>query len=121
MVAKPDIETAIESIENALRELMNDRSESRVIVAMGLGVNEWERVHALVASHAFEGQSRSDLHDNIRSYLEKKVPPQELVYLYGIHILTRREFDTRCSTNEFPGGVTQIVGTDTLRKGAVDE
>ena len=109
------------SIERSLREFLNNRAEAQVIVAMGLGVNEWARVHALVASHGFEGRSLHELRDMIWDHLEETVPPTELAYLYGIDILTRREFDVRCSVHEFPGGVTTIVRVNSPSQDAVNE
>ena len=90
---------------------MKDRSEARVVVAP----DQWGQLHALVASHGFEGESKDDLWEQIRAFLKEEVKPRELLrHLYVIDVLTRREFDSGYSRHQSDDGgtETEIVRID---------
>lgn len=111
MVAKTDLMTAAERIDQALQEFVCKRGEAKVLV--GVNVNQWGHLHAVVASHGFEDIPKDDLQRQIWDYLRENVPAESLSFLYRIDAMTSSEYTARCSRSTFDGGSTKILGLDT--------
>ncbi len=110
MVAKTALLTAADSIEQALQEFVCRRGEAKVLV---VEVTELGHLHAVVATHGFEGIPKDDLQMQIWDFLREKVRPESLSFLYRIDAMTSSEYDARCSRSTFDGGSTEILRLDT--------
>ncbi len=109
MVAKPDIEEARARIASALEEYFQGRGETKVMVA----INQYGRLHALIANNSLNGNDPDDVRDALREFLKEKVSSQDLVYLYGIHVLTPAEWDARIvqASGILEGGGASVSGS----------
>ena len=110
MVAKTALLTAADNIDHALQEFVCKRGEAKVLVVK---VTQLGHLHAVVASHGFEGIPNDDLQRQIWEYLHKNVPPESLSFLYRIDAMTSSEYDARCSRSMFDGGSTEVLRLDT--------
>lgn len=105
MAAEPPVLTAKKRIEQVLHALVENRAESKVVVF----VDDLGHLHAVVASHAFEGMPQRDRQRLVRDYLRDHAAPEDLVYLHRVFALSASEYDEGYSKEVFPGGVSEIL------------
>lgn len=89
MVAKNDLMTAAEEIDKALQAFVLHRGEAKVLVFP----DEWGHLHAVVATHGFEGMPEVERREQIRKHLEEHVRPESLSRLYHVHPMSSYEYD----------------------------
>ena len=91
MVARNDVLSAAEKVDHALQKFVQHRAEAKVLVA----VNNFGHLHAIIATHGFEGIPEDERIERVRDFLRANVSPEDLGYLYRIEALTAAEYDAR--------------------------
>ncbi len=91
MVARNDVMIAAENVDRALQDFVQRRAEAKVLVF----INKWGHLHAVVATHGFEGIPHEKRVERIRAHLKESVSQEDLGYLYHIEPLTAAEYDAR--------------------------
>ncbi len=108
MVAKNAFVKAAECIDRALQEFVHHRGEAKVLVY----ADELGHLHAVVATHAFDGVPGDERVRRVWEFLRSKLPAEDVGFLYRIHALTGDEYDARIASSVFPGGKTEILDLD---------
>jgi len=91
MVAKNDVLSAAEKVDQALQRFVHQRGEAKVLVL----VNNFGHLHAIVATHGFEGIPEDERIEQVREFLRANVASEDLGYLYRVEALTAAEYDAR--------------------------
>ena len=104
MAEEPSILAAKKRIEQVLNAFVEHRAESKVVV---FG-DELGHLHAVVASHAFEGMPRRERQRLVRDYLREHAKPEDLAHLHRVFVLSASEYDESYSNEVFRGGTTEI-------------
>ena len=105
MVIKNAFVTAAHRIDEELQAFLRGKAEAKVLVF----AYELAHMHAVVATDAFQGKPMPDRIREIQEYLQAKIPPDELRFLYKIYAWTAEEYDARVSASAFEGGLTEIL------------
>jgi len=108
MVAKYDLVGAAERIDTALQDLVHHRNEAKVLVF----TNRWGHLHAVVATHGFEGVPSADRGRKVWEFLRSRVAPEDLVLLYRIDAFTAAEYDARVAQRVADGMATELLDLD---------
>lgn len=95
MVAKNDILTAQEQIEETLREFVHHRGGEVVHVFE----SEWGHLRAIIATNAFKDMNVVLRQEMIWDWLREHVASEHLVFLYGVHAMDDTEYKRSVKTD----------------------
>ena len=105
MAEEPAVLAAKTRLERILNDFVHNRAEAKVSVF----INEFGHLHAVIASHAFEGMPYQQRQDVVRKHLQMNAAPEDLAHLYRVYVLSASEFDENYSRTIFKGGETESL------------
>lgn len=119
MAEEPAVLKAIKPIEEVLRAFVVQRGEAKVVV--GVDVNEFGHLFAVVATAAFEGMPQRERRRAVWDYLRQNARPEDLAHVYEIYALTTREYDARVLSASQTSGALDLFIRSTNSEETADE
>ena len=89
MVAKGDILTAAQKIEEALAQLTFEKASAKAFVFE----TEWGHLRALVGSDGFKHMPLGERQEIVWEFLRQCVPQDYLIHLVAVHPMDLDEYD----------------------------
>lgn len=93
----PKLERAAQAIEKALLKLCKDPENDRV----GISVNDWLHLEALIASDAFKGMSEHDRDDIVWKHLRSSLAPEDFGQIAEVLVMDLAEYHAFHQTEEW--------------------
>lgn len=97
-------------IEVSLAEFVHHRGEAKVLVF----ANELGHLHAVVATHGFEGVPKEErvrrIWDHLRSH--ESLTDVDLGYLYKVHAFTNAEYNARVGASATKSSVAEWLNLE---------